>query len=78
MNKLIWLLRENFPDVAIFSEMNGDEYLLRGLKKDLFQLIVLHEKPADEDLVIKKFGSEKLYLVLPPNHKFADKKGIFL
>lgn len=78
MNKLIWLLTEIFPSVAISSEMNSDEYLLRGLKKDLFQLIILHEKPIDEDLFIKNFGSEKLYLVLPPNHKFADKKGIFL
>lgn len=78
MNELIWLLTEIFPEASITSELNNDDYLLRGLKNNLFQLAVFHEKPTDEDLFAKKFGSEKLFIALPPNHKFAEKDGIYL
>ena len=63
MNKLIWLLTEIFPSVAISSEMNSDEYLMRGLKKDLFQLIILHEKPIDENLFAKKKSAVKNFIL---------------
>lgn len=78
MNELIWLLTEHFPDASITSELNADDYLLRGLKNNLFQLVIFHEKPNDEELFAKKFGSEKLFIALPFDHKFAEKDGIFL
>ena len=78
MNKLIFILRQKFPDVSISSELNNDKYLLKNLKNDLFNLIILHENPVDDELFVKKFGSEKLFLRVPQNHKFAAKKGIYL
>ena len=78
MNELIWLLTETFPDASITSEMNSEDYLLRGLKEDTFQLAIFHEKPLDEEIVSKKFGGEKLFLALPLNHPLTKFDGIYL
>ena len=78
MNRLIFLLTQKFPDVSISSELNNDDYLLKNLKKDIFNLIILHLKPNDDELFIKNFGSEKLFLSVPKNHKFAAKDGIYI
>ncbi len=72
------LLMQNFQGVAIYSELNSDEKLLRDFKNDAFQLIVLREKPAEESLKIKKIGAEKLFISLPPKHPLAKSKGIYL
>ena len=62
---------EIFPGVAISSELNNDEFLLQGLQNDFFRLVILHEKPAAEDLFFKKIGTEKLFIILPLTHSLA-------
>lgn len=77
LNEIIFLLSQIFPEVAISSELNHDEYLLQGLREDFFNLVVLHEKPADKFFAVE-CGREKLFLCVPLNHEFADKAGIYL
>lgn len=72
------LLEQNFSDMAISSELNGGKTLLRDFQNDAFQLVVLNEKPEDETLWIKKIGSEKLFISLPPGHPLAKSAGIYL
>ncbi len=78
MSEIIFLLNQHFSDVSISSELHDDDYLLNGLQNDFFHIVVLHKIPNDEELFFTKFGSEKLFLAVPYNHKFADKDGIFL
>ena len=78
MNKVIFLLAQNFPDASISSELNSDEQLLTGLQKDLFNLVIVHETPQSEEFFFMKCGSEKLFLAVPLNHDFAKKEAIFL
>ena len=78
MNKIIFLLNKNFPDISISSELKNDDYLLHGLQNDFFHLVVLHKIPQDKNFYFAKCGSEKLFLAIPINHKFAKKDGIYL
>ncbi len=78
LNNLLSLLPEHFPDMAVSSELNSDAALLQGLKNGFFHLVVLHEKPADEQLCAQKCGNERLYLSLPPAHPLATSRGIYL
>lgn len=78
LEQLRKLLAQNFPGVAIYSELNSDKKLLRDFQNDAFQLIILHEKPADEIFWTKKIGAEKLYISLPPENLLAKSTGIYL
>ena len=78
MNEIIFLLTQNFPDLSITSELNVDEYLLKGLREKFFDLIVLHQKVEDTEIFSAECGEEKLFLAVPPNHKFANKDGVYL
>ncbi len=78
LHEIIFLLTQDFPDVSIHSELKDDQYLISGLQNDLFNLIILHESPADKNLFRLKCGSEKLFLAVPHEHHFATKDGIFL
>ena len=78
LNKIIFLLNQNFPDVSISSELNAEEYLLNGLHNEIFNLVILHECPNARELFKLKCGSEKLFLAVPRNHNFANKDGVFL
>lgn len=78
MNKIIYLLTQIFTGVTVSSELNADEYLLSGLRNDIFDLIVLHQPPDDNELFASECGKEKLYLSIPLKHKFAEADGVYL
>lgn len=78
LNKIIFLLTNYFPDVTLSSEMHNDDYLLKGLQTDFFNIVIVHKKFDDDNFFTIKFGSEKLFLAVPLNHKFADRNGIYL
>lgn len=78
LHQLTQLLSKKFPGVAVSSELNGDRKLLQDFQNGAFELVVLHEKPADESLFVKKFGTEKLYISLPVGHPLANSKGLRL
>lgn len=48
------------------------------MKMEKYHLIVLPYKPDDKNYVTKEYGTEKLYFVLPKNHRFAKRKSISL
>lgn len=67
-----------YKDMTITSELKSNEILIEGLKSEKYQLIILPYKPAENDYVTKEYGSEKLYFVLPQNHRLAKRKSISL
>ena len=78
LNRMIFLLTQKFPDISISTELNVDDYLLKGLRENYFDLIVLHKKIDDAEIIFSECGSEKLFLAVPTNHKFANKAGVYL
>ena len=78
LEQLRHILSQKFPDMSISVELSSDKNILRDFQNDAVQLVVLHEKPDAEALWVKKFGSEKLFISLPPEHPLAKSAGIFL
>lgn len=64
-------LQQMYSDMTISSDTKSDDILLRGLKNENYQLIVLHEKPQDDDLYTAECGHESLSVSVPPAHPLA-------
>lgn len=67
-----------YKGLTITSELKSNDELIQGLHNDKYHLIVLPYRPDDKDYVIKPYGTEKLYLVLPKEHPLADRESILL
>lgn len=67
-----------YKDMTITSELRANDILVDGLHTEKYQLIVLPFMPENKDYVIKQYGSEVLYFVLPKSHPFAKRKSISL
>lgn len=64
-------LQRLYNDMTISSDVHTDEVLLKGLKNETYQLIVLHEEPDDPDLHYRECGHESLSVSVPPAHPLA-------
>ena len=64
-------LQQLYNEMTISSDIRTDSVLLKGLRDGTYQLIVLHEKPTDEDLYCRQCGHESLSVSVPPAHPLA-------
>lgn len=67
-----------YKDMTITSELKSNKELLKGLHSEKYHMIILPYKPDNKDYVIKEYGEEALYLVLPEKHHLAKRKSISL
>ena len=74
VNTLMPLLQDRFNGKAITTEISADDRLLAGLKKRVYQLVILHEYPADNNIFCQKYIDEQLYITLPSDHAIASRK----
>lgn len=68
------LIANLYPHMSLQTEMNNEKSLLTGLENQVYQLIVLHEKPADDAYFYKECGKESLMFALPKGHRYARRK----
>ncbi len=66
------------PDTTVTSELKDNETLLKGLREEIYQVIILPFKPDGTDLYIKECGTESLFFALPKSHHFARRKGLYM
>lgn len=66
------------PDTTVASELKDSEALLKGLKENIYQIIILPFHPEGEDLYIKECGKESLLFALPVGHPLAEKKELYM
>ena len=66
-----------YPDMTVSSEMKENETLLDGLKKGLYQCIILPYPAEEPDLYSVPFETEQLYFSLPPAHPLSSAKGLY-
>lgn len=76
--QLIRQLTEIFPGKPISTQLKTPPELLEGLKKNIFQLIVMPFKPNDSTYSHVKIGEEHLMFLLPKGHPLAKQKSISL
>lgn len=80
ITELTPILSQVFMGMTIKSELlDTDKELYKKLDSDEFKMIVVNEMPKDiEKYAFVRLFEERLYVLLPKNHKLAEKKQIEL
>lgn len=68
------LIANTYKHMSLQTEIQPEDRLLTGLENDIYQLIILHEKPADPTYLYKICGQETLMFALPKGHRYAKRK----
>ncbi|MBR1813612.1 MAG: LysR family transcriptional regulator [Lachnospiraceae bacterium] len=73
------ILSRLYPEMTISQSISDEEKLVSGLKDGSLQLIVLHQKPVEDNVVYVPCGTEKLFICLPPDNPLSKKtEGVYL
>ena len=70
------LIANLFPHMSLRTEFHTEPGLLSGLDNDIYQLVILPEKPVGEAYFCKKCGTESLMFALPKGHRYARRKSL--
>lgn len=62
--------------MALQTEMEQDSRLLTDLLNNIYQLVVVHEKPEGEQYFWKECIKETLMFALPKSHRYARRKSL--
>lgn len=63
-----------YPELTIASELRGTTELEQGLRDGTYQGVILPYAVEEEEFLCVLYGSEKLFLSLPPAHPLAKYK----
>lgn len=69
-------LQQLYPGMAIQAEVRSENGLLAGLDGDIYQLVVTHVRPTEDDLFVTGCGHETLSIAVPKGHPLAQRKQI--
>lgn len=64
-------LEKQYPRMRITAEIRPEQELLDGLKRGVFQLIILSGEVAEQGLCCQELGTEHLHLSVLPAHPAA-------
>ena len=62
------LINRLYPDMAVSSDMQDEETILKGLRNKKYNMIISTKDMKEDDLICIPYGSEKLYISLVPAH----------
>lgn len=71
------LIANTYQHMSLQTEQDTEDKLLAGLDADIYQLIVVHEKPEksiESRYYFKTCGKESLLFALPKGHKYSRRK----
>ena len=71
------ILSSLYSDLTITSEIRQSEELIKGIKNNTYQLIILNYPLDEEGIYCQKCGTEQLYLSVLPAHPASGYKGIY-
>lgn len=69
-------VRALFPEMTIAGEIKNTIPLLEGLRAGLYDLVILPFTPDDTNLISKRIGEEHLKVVLPKEHRLAERESV--
>lgn len=70
------MLSSEYEDRTVSTELRKEGELVPMLKQGIFQLVILREIPADDEIYACPCGSEHLYVSLPESHPLASRKSV--
>lgn len=74
--RLAPLIANLYPNMTLQTEMGECKRLLEGLKNNIYQLIVINEKPEEKQYYYKECGKESLMFALPKGHRYSKCKSL--
>lgn len=74
--RLAPLLSNLYPHMALQTETDECRRLFTGLESNLYQLIVVNEKPEGKQYYYKECGKESLMFALPKGHRYTRRKSL--
>lgn len=77
VNALMPIVQEHMPGKTLSMELsNSDEKLISGLHDNLYQLVILHTFPQNNDLFCQRYLDEQLYISITKDSPLAKKKSV--
>lgn len=71
------LLVQQYPDITIESRLESEEEkLIKDLKLDLYQFVIISHPADDKELLEFQYHSEQLYLLVPKTHHLAKNESL--
>ena len=70
------MLSSEYEDRTVSTELRKKEELIPMLEHGIFQMIILREIPANDEIFTCPCGSEHLYVSLPESHPLASRKSV--
>lgn len=67
-----------YKDMTINSELKSTSELIAGLRSEKYHIVILPYKPAENDLIVREYGKEALFFVLPETHHYANRTELSL
>jgi len=76
MTDLMPILQDHFGDMTISSELVYGEKLLGGMQNGAYQIAIVREPIENSGLFFQRYTEEHLYIVVPHNHRLAEKESV--
>ena len=73
---LLGTFSRRFPDVTVTLDVTNRETLLRQLRENTVDLVIMGQPPGEADVDAEPFLDNPLVVVAPPSHPLAGKKKI--
>lgn len=73
---LLGTFSRRFPDVTVTLDVTNRETLLRQLRENTVDLVIMGQPPREADVEAEPFMDNPLVVVAPPDHPLAGKKKI--
>ncbi|MDI6793866.1 MAG: selenium metabolism-associated LysR family transcriptional regulator [bacterium] len=78
MPKLLGSFKENYPAVEIALRILDTSEITKQMLSNELDLGVVGAEVNHKDLVLEKFTSDRLILIVPPSHPWASREAILL
>lgn len=78
MPGLLSRFQERFPGVRVFLKVGSSQEIADGLMEFKYDLGIIGRLPDSTKLKVIPYTREEFCLVIPPDHRFAEKKKIAL
>lgn len=75
--ELVSLVSQLYPEMTVSSEMKEMDVLFDGLKRGIYQFIIIPFASEEPEYYCFPFEKEQLYFSLPPAHPLSVSKGLY-
>jgi DNA-binding transcriptional LysR family regulator len=66
--------RQSYPDVELVLQTGSETAIMQQVKEGLLDMGFIFDRPCtDQDLVVHAIRSDELVVIMPPDHRLADR-----